>query len=161
MWASGSTACVSEMQAFESLMTSFSNMVRGQVASNRLTTRYRGHDLDLSYITPRFVGMAFPAQGLSATWRNDVNVICDFLSERHGDNWHVWNLDINIYSASLLKERVTHCGWPDHHVSEGCERARAASAALTCAPGAAADAAVYHSGANQRVSRRQRQERSR
>jgi len=104
------------MQAFfGDISTKFSNAVRGQLASNRISTKFKGHDLDLSYVTPRLIAMAFPAEGIAATWRNDVSVINDYLTATHGDKWRVWNLDTSIYNGSLLQDKVTHTGWPDHH----------------------------------------------
>ena len=34
------------------------------------------YDVDLSYITPRVMAMAFPATGMEATYRNDIQQVC-------------------------------------------------------------------------------------
>jgi hypothetical protein len=40
------------------------SLVRKVVAGPKITTRYEGEDLDLTYITDRVIAMAFPASDL-------------------------------------------------------------------------------------------------
>lgn len=50
-----------------------------------------GFDLDLSYITPNTIAMAFPTAGFSATSRNPASEVQRLLKERHPDT-RVYNL---------------------------------------------------------------------
>jgi len=49
------------------------------------------YDLDVSYITPRVIGMSFPAVGIEATFRNPIEKVAKLLKENHGSKYWVFN----------------------------------------------------------------------
>eukprot|EP00049_Salpingoeca_infusionum_P009864 m.167733 g.167733 ORF g.167733 m.167733 type:complete len:927 (-) comp14467_c0_seq3:247-3027(-) len=71
-------------------------------------------DLDLTYITARIIAMSFPASGLEATYRNDLNDVAAVLTSRHGDKFMVFNVSDKAYNISKLRHQVLDFGWPDH-----------------------------------------------
>ncbi|CAO1622284.1 unnamed protein product [Parajaminaea phylloscopi] len=78
-----------------------------------------GVDLDLTYITDRLIIMAYPASGVATLWRNSRKVVRDFLDERHGDRWRVYNFcptGENRYDGDEFHNRVSRYPFPDHHV---------------------------------------------
>ena len=73
-------------------------------------------NLDLSYITPRIIAMAFPASGFKTLYRNNIEDVSKFLNEKHNDNFLVLNLSGNHYNKSMFKGNVIDCDeWNDHH----------------------------------------------
>lgn len=73
------------------------------------------YNLDLSYITPRIIAMAFPASGIGTLYRNNINEVADFLFSRHGKNFLVFNLSENKYDSSKFYDQVLEFDWLDHH----------------------------------------------
>ena len=53
--------------------------LRELVAGPKNRFKEFGYNLDLSYITPRVIAMAFPASGFEKLYRNSVDSIRDFL----------------------------------------------------------------------------------
>jgi phosphatidylinositol-3,4,5-trisphosphate 3-phosphatase and dual-specificity protein phosphatase PTEN len=41
--------------------------------------REKGYNLDLTYITPRIIAMAFPASGIEKLYRNSIDTIAELL----------------------------------------------------------------------------------
>eukprot|EP00727_Mastigamoeba_balamuthi_P005841 m51a1_g1877 putative phosphatase tensin type domain-containing protein (371) ;mRNA; f:680092-681837 len=73
-------------------------------------------DLDLCYITDRVIAMSCPMQGLYSTWRNSSLDVAEFLSQRHGDNYTIWDLTLESpYDSAVFGHRVRRCGFADHH----------------------------------------------
>ena len=94
-------------------MTSY---VRKLVSKNRRRFKEDGFDLDLSYITPNIVAMGFPAGTfLETIYRNDIKTTASMLTQKHGDNYMIFNLSERQISTEIFQERVVDCGWPDHH----------------------------------------------
>ena len=56
--------------------------------------RYKesGYNLDLTYITPRLIAMAFPASGLEKLYRNSIDDIVKFYNENHGGSYLLINI---------------------------------------------------------------------
>eukprot|EP01130_Rhizamoeba_saxonica_P002280 TRINITY_DN12118_c0_g1_i1.p1 TRINITY_DN12118_c0_g1~~TRINITY_DN12118_c0_g1_i1.p1 ORF type:complete len:514 (+),score=102.03 TRINITY_DN12118_c0_g1_i1:72-1544(+) len=80
--------------------------------------RYKkdGKNLDLSYITPRVIAMAFPATSfLEKTWRNSIGDVCSTLEKDHPSCWMVWNLSERDYNADRLYNRIINASFVDHH----------------------------------------------
>lgn len=73
------------------------------------------YNLDLSYITQRVIAMAFPGSGLTTLYRNNINQVSDFLLERHGKNFLVFNLSGFKYDTSKFYDQVLEFEWLDHH----------------------------------------------
>lgn len=60
--------------------------------------------------------MSFPAEGLEATYRNDIHDVSQLLGQRHPGNYMVYNLTERHYDYSKFGDNVqAWCGWPDHH----------------------------------------------
>ena len=56
------------------------SLMRRLVAGPKKKTPYNGSDLDLTYITGRIIGMAFPASGFfEKAWRNSIDDVADYL----------------------------------------------------------------------------------
>ena len=66
----------------------------------------RKYNLDLSYITPRIIAMAYPASGLESVYRNQINKVSTFLKERHRSNYLVFNLSGKKYDNSKFDHKV-------------------------------------------------------
>jgi hypothetical protein len=64
------------------------------------------YDLDLTYITPRIIAMSFPASGLEATYRNSVEDVGAFLTERHGEGALIVNVAEKSYPAEGMCNQV-------------------------------------------------------
>lgn len=47
--------------------------LRKIVAGPKKRTVENGYDLDLTYVTPRVIAMAFPAQGFEKLYRNSID----------------------------------------------------------------------------------------
>lgn len=73
------------------------------------------YNLDLTYITPRVVAMAYPASGISSFYRNDIETVRDFLNLRHQTNYVVFNLSGRTYDHSYFNNKVLEYKWLDHH----------------------------------------------
>lgn len=72
-------------------------------------------NLDLTYITPRIIAMAYPASGMESLYRNKMNDVSDFLETRHKDKYYVINTSNRKYDYSKFKNRVIDIKWPNHH----------------------------------------------
>lgn len=68
------------------------NYIRTLVSGNKCRFIDREYDLDLSYITPRILAMAFPGSGIETLYRNPIDTVVKFLKERHGTNFKLLNL---------------------------------------------------------------------
>ncbi len=51
------------------------NYIRSIVSGKKKRFKDRKYDLDLSYITPRLVAMAFPGSGFQSMYRNNINSV--------------------------------------------------------------------------------------
>ena len=91
------------------------NFFRKKISGNKKRFVDQNYNLDLSYITPRVVAMAFPASGISKIFRNDIDSVAKFLKERHDTNFLVINLSGNKYDYSKFDNRVIEYDWIDHH----------------------------------------------
>jgi phosphatidylinositol-3,4,5-trisphosphate 3-phosphatase/dual-specificity protein phosphatase PTEN len=67
----------------------------------------RKYNLDLSYITPRIIAMAYPASGLQVVFRNSIEQVSKFLKERHKSNYMVINLSGKKYDNNKFDNRVS------------------------------------------------------
>lgn len=82
------------------------NYVRTLVSGRKLRFKDRRYDLDLSYITPRIIAMAFPGTGVETVYRNNIDDVAKFLKERHGSNFLVINLSGKKYDPKKFNEKV-------------------------------------------------------
>lgn len=77
--------------------------------------RYReeGYNLDLTYITPRIIAMAYPASGLERLYRNSIEDVASLLSKNHGKNYQI----INVSGRKIDEEKLYNIHsyyWEDH-----------------------------------------------
>lgn len=111
----------------EKLTTAF----RKAVSGDRIRYSDGNFDLDLSYITPRIIGinnllskllffysnsklhfqnlfkaMSFPAEGLESTWRNSITKVLEMLQSKHGSDFMVWNLTERAYRYEKFNDQV-------------------------------------------------------
>ena len=57
------------------------NFFRKIVSGRRNRIKVGQFDLDITYITPRVLGMSFPASGFEKVYRNSINTVVKFLDE--------------------------------------------------------------------------------
>jgi phosphatidylinositol-3,4,5-trisphosphate 3-phosphatase/dual-specificity protein phosphatase PTEN len=61
-----------------------------------------GFDLDLTYITTNIIAMGMPAESIKGLFRNRFQDVQNFLLQRHGTSFKVFNL-CQEYSYSASK----------------------------------------------------------
>ena len=60
--------------------------------------------------------MAFPAEGVEATYRNNIDQVAQLLRRKHGQNYILYNLSNRPYDCAKFNGQVINwCGFPDHH----------------------------------------------
>ena len=68
-------------------------LIRGLVSGKKVRYQQDGHDLDLTYVTPRIIGMSYPAsEGIQKIYRNTVGKVAKMLQAKHGEKYWVYNL---------------------------------------------------------------------
>jgi len=86
-----------------------------KVASGKRNRYKEDHyDLDLTYITPRLIAMSFPASGMEKIYRNPIDKVAQFLEDKHGDNYLVFNFSDRKYNYEKFQNRVEEYEWRDH-----------------------------------------------
>ena len=91
------------------------NYLRSLISKNKTRFIDRKYNLDLSYITPRIIVMAFPGSGLYGLIRNNIDDVSNFIKERHGENYLVINLSGKKYDNSKFNNNVIEHKLVDHH----------------------------------------------
>ncbi len=82
------------------------NYIRTLVSGRKQRFIDRKYNLDLSYITPRLIAMAFPGDGFEKIIRNDIEDVSNFLRERHGKNYIIINLSGKQYDKDKFNNNV-------------------------------------------------------
>lgn len=82
------------------------NYIRTLVSGRKKRFQDRKFNLDLSYITPRLLAMAFPGSGIETVYRNNIEEVSNFLKERHPNNYLVLNLSGKTYDSKKFDDRV-------------------------------------------------------
>jgi phosphatidylinositol-3,4,5-trisphosphate 3-phosphatase/dual-specificity protein phosphatase PTEN len=77
--------------------------------------RYKenGYNLDLTYITPRIIAMAFPASGLEKLYRNNIDTIAELLETEHHGKYITINMSGRGIDEHILKNVINY-EWEDH-----------------------------------------------
>ena len=91
------------------------NYLKTLISKNKSRFIDRKYNLDLSYITPRIIAMAFPGEGFYGLIHNDINDVAEFLKERHGESYLVINLSGKKYDYSKFNNNVIEHKLVDHH----------------------------------------------
>lgn len=74
------------------------------------------YNLDLTYITPRIIAMAFPGSGIKKLYRNTIDDVASFLKDKHGKHFIILNLSGVKYDGKKFDGNVLDFDtWPDHH----------------------------------------------
>jgi hypothetical protein len=94
-------------------MTLSASPIHPFASSNTFRQVSESYDVDLSYILPRIMAMAFPATGVEATYRNDAAQVRTFLAEKHPSKWMLFNLSTRSYDKSGFQGKVSDLGWPE------------------------------------------------
>ena len=72
--------------------------------------------LDLSYITPRVIAMAYPSDNLfQKLYRNDIKEVSAFLNACHNSNYLIFNLSGSPYNETYFNGRVLTYQIEDHN----------------------------------------------
>lgn len=91
------------------------NCIRAIVSGKKKRYTEEGYDLDLSYITPRIIAMSIPGEGLSRLFRNNLNIVSEFLESHHRAHYQIYNLSGIPYAYDKFAEQVKEFPWPDHY----------------------------------------------
>src|SRR5574343_423112 len=89
--------------------------IRTIVSGKKKRLKEEGFNLDLSYITPRIIAMSIPGEGLSKLFRNNLNLVSEFLETRHKNKYQVYNLSGISYNYDKFAEQVKEFPWQDHY----------------------------------------------
>ena len=79
------------------------DFLREIVAGPKNRMKENGFNLDLSYITPRVIAMAYPATGIEKLYRNPVEEVCEFLEFKHKNRYITINLSNRTVDDKMLK----------------------------------------------------------
>ena len=77
--------------------------------------RYKedGYNLDLTYVTPRIVAMAYPAEGIEKLYRNSIDTVSELLAKNHEGNYQI----INVSGREINSDKLSNIHsffWEDH-----------------------------------------------
>ena len=91
------------------------NYLRTIVSGKKKRFINENFNLDLSYITPRIIAMAFPGTGITSLYRNKLIDVADFLNQRHSNNYLILNLSGYVYDIGKFHKVIHKTEWLDHH----------------------------------------------
>ena len=91
------------------------NFIREMVSQKKIRFKDNQFNLDLTYITPRVIAMAYPASGMESLYRNKMQDVCEFLDSRHPNKYYVINTSSRKYDYSKFHNKVIDIDWPNHH----------------------------------------------
>lgn len=94
--------------------------LREKVSGNKRRFVEGEYNLDLSYITPKVIAMAFPGEGIRKLYRNSIDSVKNFLTERHGTKSLVINISGEKYSYDVFDNNVLEYDWIDHQAPKIC-----------------------------------------
>ena len=75
------------------------NFVKRLVSKQKRRFQDSHFDLDMSYITERFIAMGFPSTGMETLYRNSVEEITEFFNTKYND-------EVKFYNLCLEKDRI-------------------------------------------------------
>ena len=91
------------------------NIIRTIVSGEKKRYIDENFNLDLSYVTPRIIAMAFPGTGITSIYRNKLNDVADFLNQKHPNNYLILNLSGYKYEIEKFNKVIDRDDWLDHH----------------------------------------------
>ena len=91
------------------------NYLRTVVSGGKKRYIDENFNLDLSYITPRIIAMAFPGTGITSLYRNKLEDVADFLNQKHRNNYLILNISGYKYQIEKLNKVIHRDDWLDHH----------------------------------------------
>ena len=91
------------------------NYLRTIVSGKKKRFINESFNLDLSYITPRIIAMAFPGSGITSLYRNKLIDVANFLNQTHPNNYLILNLSGYIYDIGKFNKVIHKTEWLDHH----------------------------------------------
>ncbi|CAD5112095.1 DgyrCDS1335 [Dimorphilus gyrociliatus] len=108
----------------QSSMGSLFNSLRGGAANlmknvkdasskvmETVQTMSKADGLDISYITARIIAMSYPAEGMEAAIKNNIDDVRVFLDARHSNSFAVYNLTHRTYRHGKFENRVSELDW--------------------------------------------------
>ncbi len=84
------------------------DILRTKVSGSKNRYKDNHYNLDLTYITPRVIAMAFPASGFESLYRNHIDDVSNFINEKHNDNYLIVNLSGKKYDSTKFKNKVNY-----------------------------------------------------
>lgn len=82
------------------------DFLRKLVSQNKKRLETDKYNLDLSYVTPRIIAMAYPASGLEGMFRNRIDDVAAFLEETHRGGYLIVNLSNRKYDYDKFRGLV-------------------------------------------------------
>ena len=80
------------------------NFLRELVSQDKVRYMDDEFNLDLTYITPKIVAMAYPADGLESMFRNKITDVSLFLKTKHSENFLVINCSNRKYDYTYFND---------------------------------------------------------
>ncbi|KAL7718373.1 phosphatidylinositol-3 [Entamoeba marina] len=89
---------------------------RRAVSQSKRRFHQYGFDLDLTYVTPRIIGMCLPTEDLDAIYRNPLSEVVRFLDTFHKDHYKVFNFSMKKYDGlKYFHGNYVHYPFIDHN----------------------------------------------
>lgn len=82
------------------------SFIQKKVSGDKKRFIENDYNLDLSYITPRLIAMAFPASGIETLYRNNIKDVSKFIKEKHKTNYLIINLAGRHYDYNKFDNKV-------------------------------------------------------
>lgn len=80
------------------------NFLRELVSQDKIRYIDEDYNLDLTYITPWIVAMAYPAEGLESMFRNKITDVSTFFKQKHHENYLIINCSNRKYDYSYFDD---------------------------------------------------------
>ena len=91
------------------------NFLRELVSQKKTRFKDDNYNLDLTYITPKIIAMAFPAEGFESLYRNRIEDVQSFITKNHKKKYLIINLSNRKYNYLYFDNKVYDVKWPNHY----------------------------------------------
>ena len=88
-------------------MESFYNALRCKFSADKVRFNDGKFNLDLSYITDKIIAMAYPAEGVESTYRNNIDDVAGMFDAHHKHRYMIFNLSGRPYDYSKFSHQVS------------------------------------------------------